>query len=173
MKIAGYEFVDGARFQAGANADPTKVGKHLEKLRQKAKGELTPKDVVDDARSKQSPLHSFFEWSDTAAAEQYRLSQARGLIRAVVAIYRSPDQPARKVRAYVHMKESGRSYRDTAEVLSTTKTRAAVLQQAWAEFLSWRRRYQDLSEFATVFAEADRVAATITQSDTAKLKQAS
>lgn len=88
MQVIGYEFAEGARFQAGANGTPNEVGGHLDLLRQQFKGELTPRDVVDDARNPNSPLHSYFEWDDGAAAEAYRLKQARGLIKAVVAIYR-------------------------------------------------------------------------------------
>lgn len=55
----------------------------LEQIRAKAGGVLRPDDVVKDARSKSSPLHDEFEWSDSAAAEKFRLSQARELIRSV------------------------------------------------------------------------------------------
>lgn len=47
------------------------------------RGQLTEKTVVEDARSPDSPLHGFFEWDDTRAAEAHRLSQARLLIRRV------------------------------------------------------------------------------------------
>lgn len=160
MNIAGFEFAEGARFQPGAHvADPNAVGQHVDFLRQQAKGELTPQDVVDDARSHNSPLHSFFEWDDSAAAEQYRLDQARGLIRSVVAIYTHPDKPAQRTRAFVHVPEPGTPhYRETSHALSQKKTRELVLQRAWREFQQWRKRYKDLSEFADLIAVADEVA---------------
>ena len=159
MKIVGYEFVEGARFQAGANLDPKAVGAHLELLRQKCKGEITPKDVVDDARHNNSPLHSFFEWNDSAAAERHRLNQARGLIRSVVAIYREDKKPARKLKAFVHIPEAGAPhYRETMHALSQQRTRELVLQQAWREFQNWRRRYEELDEFARLFEQADKIA---------------
>lgn len=46
-------------------------------------GLLTPDLVVADARAKSSPLHSFFEWDNKAAAEGYRRDQARRLIASV------------------------------------------------------------------------------------------
>lgn len=46
-------------------------------------GRLTPELVVRDAEDARSPLHSQFEWDDSKAAEQYRLEQARDLIRSV------------------------------------------------------------------------------------------
>lgn len=44
-------------------------------------GTLTPEAVLADAADPTSVLHSCFEWDDSKAAHQYRLDQARGLIR--------------------------------------------------------------------------------------------
>lgn len=159
MKVAGFEFREGHRFQSGAVANANAIGEHLELLRKKCKGEITPKDVVDDARHNNSPLHSFFEWNDSKAAEQHRLSQARGLIRSVVAIYTEPDKPARRVNAFVHVSEGETShYRATHHAMSQKDTREAVLRQAFRELRAWQRRYQDLDEFAALFEEVERVA---------------
>ncbi|WP_027991927.1 hypothetical protein [Sinorhizobium meliloti] len=158
MKIAGFEFAEGARFQPGANKDPKLVGEHIEMLRKKFKGELTPEDVLDDAKNNNSPLHSFFEWSDTEAARQYRLQQARGLIRAVVAIYVSDDKPAVRQKAYVHVAEAGAPhYRETTHALSRAATRDLVLKRAWAELQAWRKRYADLKEFSGLIGVIDEI----------------
>lgn len=158
MKIARFEFADGARFQSGEHADAEVVGARIEELRKKLKGEITPQDVVDDARKAKSPLHSFFEWDDSSAAEAYRLQQARGLIRSVVAIYTHPDRPATKARAYVHISESGTPhYRELSHAMSQAGTRDMVLQTAWRELSGWRQRYRDLREFAEVFDATDHV----------------
>jgi len=156
MRVAGYEFAEGARFQAGASGDAKLIGAHLDLLRQQAKGELTPEDVVSDARHDNSPLHSYFEWDDSAAAEQYRLKQARGLIRAVVAVYVSPDKPAVRTKAFVHINESGaQHYREAGHAMSVSKTRKMVLQQAFRELSAWRQRYKDLKEFSELFDVVD------------------
>lgn len=158
MKVAGYEFADGARFQAGAKADPNIVGAHLDLLRKQQSGELTPSDVVSDARNPNSPLHSFFEWDDGAAAEAHRLHQARGLIRSVVAIFTQPEEPARRMKAFVHIAEPGANhYRSIDHALSQKKTRDMVLQRAWREFQQWRARYRDMKEFSELFSVADEV----------------
>jgi hypothetical protein len=159
MRIAGFEFSEGARFQPGPHPDAKAVGEHLEMLRQQFKGEITPKDVLDDARNDNSPLHSFFEWDDGEAAEQHRLQQARGLIRSVVAIYVDDAQPAVRTRAYVHIPEGKTShYREAGHAMSQKKTRDMVLQRAWREFQQWRQRYRDMKEFADLFEVADEVA---------------
>lgn len=158
-KIAGFEFADGARFQSGQHPDANVVGGHIEMLREKFKGELTPQDILDDARNGNSPLHSFFEWNDSAAAEQHRLAQARGLIRSVVAIYTSPDKPAVRQRAYVSIRGAGQEahYREVGHAMSVKSTRDIVLKTAWREFQQWRARYRDLQEFSELFDVADEV----------------
>ncbi len=156
MKVAGFEFAEGARFQQGAVQNATIVGQHIEMLRQQQKGELTPEDVLADAKSHNSPLHSFFEWDDSAAAHQHRLNQARGLIRSVVAIYTSDDRPAVRTRAFVHIPEGETShYRSADHAMSMSKTRKLVLQRAFKELSAWRQRYADLKEFSELFAVVD------------------
>lgn len=163
MKIAGFEFSEGSRFQAGAQTDAKaakRVGEHIELLRKQCKGELTPEDILADAKNDNSPLHDYFEWSDTAAAHQYRLQQARGLIRAVVAVYVDENKvkPAVRTRAYVHINEpSAPHYREASHAMSQQKTRQLVLQRAWRELQSWRQRYKDLKEFSDLIAVIDEV----------------
>ena len=165
MRIAGFEFAEGARFQPGNHPDANAVGRHIEMLREKFKGELTPQDVLDDARHDNSPLHSFFEWNDGAAAEQYRLQQARGLIRAVVAVYVQDDKPAVRTRAYVHVPEpSAPHYREASHALSQTKTRKMVLERAMNELKAWRARYKDLQEFAALVEIIDTIDADFPRS---------
>lgn len=165
MRIAGFEFADGARFQAGAHADATLVGNHIEMLRKKFKGELTPQDILDDARHDNSPLHSFFEWDDSAAAEHYRLQQARGLIRAVVAVYVREDKPAVRTKAYVHINEpSAPHYREASHAMSQQKTRKMVLDRAMNELKAWRSRYKDLEEFASFIEIIDKIDANFPRS---------
>jgi len=158
MKIAGFEFADGARFQAGKHPDANVVGVHIEMLREKFKGELTPDDILDDAKHDNSPLHSFFEWDDTEAARQHRLKQARGLIRAVVAIYTSPDKPAQRMRAYVHVAETGTPhYREMQHAMSQKNTREIVLHRALRELNNWKRQYGEMKEFAKMVEVIDQL----------------
>jgi hypothetical protein len=59
--------------------DPQVVGEELERL-----GSPTAHEILDAAASPDSPLHPAFEWDDTKAAHQYRLVQARDLVRRLV-----------------------------------------------------------------------------------------
>jgi hypothetical protein len=159
MKVARYEFAEGVHFQAGAPKDnPDLVGQHLDLLRQKRGGELTPADVVADARNPNSPLHPHFEWDDSLAAEQHRLSQARRLIRAVVAVYKEQDEPVTKTRAFIHVPAPETPhYRETRDALSAPDTRELVLKRALVELHGWKRRYADLIEFADLLEAIERI----------------
>ncbi len=59
------------------------IAARLAKIAEECGGNLTPDAVLEDARSKKSPLHDQFEWNDGEAAHKYRLDQARTLIRSV------------------------------------------------------------------------------------------
>ena len=57
-----------------------------------ADGTLLPEVVVEAARNPNSLLHGYFTWDDGEAAEQFRLQEARALIRRVkVQVIRSDN----------------------------------------------------------------------------------
>ena len=57
-------------------------------------GKLTAESVLEDGTDPDSPLHSQFEWDDQIAAFQFRLEQARAIVRrAHVTIL---ERPARR-----------------------------------------------------------------------------
>jgi len=49
-------------------------------------GKVTTTEVLNDAKKQSSPLHNWFEWDNTKAAEQYRKDQARYLLRNIVEV---------------------------------------------------------------------------------------
>lgn len=143
--------------------DPDRVGRRLGAL-SKAHGGLTAQQVVNDAREDDSPLHSYFEWSDDVAAERYRLEQARHLIRHVVVVYaESPDAlPTRAYIVFKHREESDppadeARYLPMATVMSDETLRRRALCEALEESDAWAKRYSYLDELADVFAALDRV----------------
>jgi len=60
------------------------VGEKLHELAEQNGGELETKSVLAEAKKRTSILHKYFEWSDTKAAHEYRMHQARHLIAVVV-----------------------------------------------------------------------------------------
>lgn len=73
-----FEFRQGARY----SIDPNVVGKELKRIHGE-NGVIEPVAVVNESRPESAPLHPVFEWDDEHAAEQYRIWQARKLIKAV------------------------------------------------------------------------------------------
>lgn len=148
-----FKWREGARFNG---ADVQKVGERIASIAEKNAGIVTAEAVVRDARSDRSPLHRHFEWNDATAAHQYRLTQGRELIRAVVTIVEesSDKEP---VRAFVNLGPS-ESYRPLAVVMANPDMREQLLRQAQAELQGFKKRFAQLSELAEVFAAIDRIA---------------
>lgn len=149
-----YQWKDGAHVRGRLDAQA--VGGQLEAIRKSA-GHLTASTVVENARPTAAFLHPVFEWDDSLAAEQYRLEQARHLIRAVVAI--SDESPeATPIRAFVVVSEVGeQSYVPTYFAMSDEQMRAQVVSRALSELRQFQARYRELNELAEIFAAINRV----------------
>ena len=147
-----YQWRSGTRLPVDAQL----AGETIERLRQKANGQLTPTQVVDASRADKAPLHPCFEWDDNVAAERFREDQARGLIGALVVTVR-PKGVEREVRAFVSVqrKSEERGYTALHAALSDAELRRQVVSQAWDELRRWRAKYEAYSELAAVFAAID------------------
>jgi hypothetical protein len=125
----------------------------LEQIRSEHGGVLRAADVVEYARDPETALHQRFEWNDTKAAEQYRLWQARELIRVVVQTRPANDAAT---RVYVSLtddrRNDGGGYRTLDEVMRSKTMREALLKQAHADMVRFETTYRQLSELASVIA---------------------
>jgi hypothetical protein len=137
------------------------AAQELEAIRAQGGGILKPDDVVRRAKGKNNPLHKYFTWDDTAAAREYRLWQARELIRVHVRI-ESPGQTF-PTRVYVSLDADrqgvGGGYRHIDDVLSDVDLRGQLLDQADRDFRYWEAKYSHLKELAAVIKSMDRVRA--------------
>lgn len=136
--------------------------KELEIIRQKNKGLLRPRDVVDYARDPNTALHERFEWDDSVAAEAYRLERARDLIKVVVIMNPRTEE---KVKAYVSLPQDRNpdgGYRALVDVLSDKALSEQMLQDALNEIERFRRRYEALEnaiEMRELFIAIDKTIA--------------
>jgi hypothetical protein len=129
----------------------------LERIRLSNGGILNPHDVVETAADENNVLHDSFCWDNEQAAGQYRLVQARQLIRVCVTKVDSLPDP---VRVYVSL-ESDRidgGYRARSEVLAEAALRVALLQQAKRELRRLAAMYGQLEELAGIFSAIKAVA---------------
>jgi phage terminase Nu1 subunit (DNA packaging protein) len=104
------------------NAEVMQAVKALEDKR----GRLTAQMVLQEARAASSPLHGFFEWDDSEAAEKWRLEQARELVRRVKIVVEVEDIKIKSV-AYVRNVDMAPTEPGYISVLKTTKRQAAEI----------------------------------------------
>ena len=129
------------------------IAARLDKIASLNGGRLTPDSVLRDAQSPKSPLHDQFEWDDSAAAKQWRLSQARELIRSIrveVTVDTRTVSTVRYVRDPAAGEEQG--YVETAK-LRTDKdlARDALI----AELTAAHSRFERAHSLADVLGLAD------------------
>lgn len=127
----------------------------LDQLKHASGGIVSPRAVVDFARNSRTALHSWFEWNNSAAAEKYRLHQARLLINVLVTVV-----PGTKIatQAYVSLAEDRHEdggYRAIVDVLSDADLRGRLLAMALAELRAFRSKYRRLQELGDLFASID------------------
>lgn len=137
-------------------------------------GLIDPIKVVDYARNPDTSLHKKFQWDDTLAAEQYRIDQARHIIRMELVVVHQDirgkayilsdvtEEKGKTVRAFVSLEddrqsEDARGYRSVMEVLSHEDLRVKLLEQAKNDMNIFRRKYSVLTELVRVFEAMDEV----------------
>lgn len=119
-----YQWAKGSRLKANAQ----EVGEELEAIQ----GSLTPERIVDEARDESLELHKCFEWNDEEAAEKYRITQARDVLRfiSVVTTVKAEGKESESVivRAYenVKTKDNDREYVQIFSALNDTEYRNQI-----------------------------------------------
>lgn len=130
-----------------------KVAAALKELAHENDGMLMPDQVVEAARPAKSPLHRYFEWDNTKAAEAYRIEQARLLMRVAVEVIEVNGEK-RDVRVMVSLKGDQRDeggYRIMSVVMTSKDLRAQLIEDALADMEVFRAKYKELRELGVVF----------------------
>lgn len=149
-----YEWKAGSRFPIGAQI----AAERLNLIREQ-NGAITPRVVVDDAASDNSPLHRCFEWDNDKAADSFRLDQARKLIGSIV-VAQIDEKPVNKeARAFVHIESGANRYEPIQVAMASVDMRAEVLAKAQQEIKMWRARYAAYQEFAKLHSAIDEMLA--------------
>lgn len=133
--------------------------KVIDRLLKKHGGLIPPEELVRDAAQPSHPFHKDFEWDDGEAAQNWRLHQARNILRVFVTMIGS-NGDAKECRMFVSLssdRERGGGYRATIDVLHNDKLRETMLEDARAELAIFRTKYAILNELAGVIREIDRV----------------
>ena len=138
--------------------DAQLIGSTLEDLGSATDGYLTPQQVVDHARDKDSALHPLFEWVDSVAAEAYRREQAGAMMRALQIHYEVEPERYEVVRALQNVtRNSVRVYVQTIRALQDVDLRRQVIDAAFKELQGWTYRYRQYRELSEIITEVDRL----------------
>lgn len=143
-------------------ADAAKVGQELEVLYEEH-GKVTPPIIVEDARNEERETHKLIEWDEAAAAEKYRLEQAKYIMRNIIVVTKTEEIPEEepkiiKLRVYENVKtdEGDRYYMPLQSAMEREDTRSWLLAQALKDLMAFRRKYGQLKELAGVMEEIEK-----------------
>jgi len=139
------------------NRDAKIIGAFLD--RRFPDGVYTPKEIVDAARPGNSPIHKYFEWDDSRAAELYRLQQARKLIQCLFVEVNGVRDVPKSVSVYVGTSKT-RTYVDTSIAYKDKDLWSQVLEEAIQGLRSWKLRYErfeQVKELRPVFKAIQEV----------------
>ncbi len=122
-------------------------------------GLLRPEEVVDYAQDPETALHNCFTWDDTEAARQYRLWQARQVIRVRVTYLPEAEAESRTfVSLTSDRKRDGGGYRPLADVMSTEELRERFIDDILSDLFRLKAKAGHYEELAEIFKEVDKVA---------------
>lgn len=139
---------------------PQAVASELRRVYLETEGHRFASAILAVAADAGSPLHGYFEWDNTTAAEAHRLAQAESLIRRVqVRVLRGDEGPPIAVRAYISRRELPTADEDDAEpggylaieqVAGATDAQAALLQSIQRDVHRLQRKYRAVDAFAEI-----------------------
>jgi hypothetical protein len=138
-----------------------RIAEELSSIQQRNGGILRPADVVDFAKNEETALHSQFTWDDSEAATNYRLWQARAIIRLSVTIIGTDTEPVRALVSLSTDRTRGGGYRSIEAVMADEADREQLLNDALMELTRAKRRYKSLSKLAPVWAALDEVTVVV------------
>lgn len=125
--------------------DAQTAGNELQRIYERD-GVIEPETVVEESKNPSAPLHSCFEWDDEKAAHKYRITQAQGIIRAIVSVDEAEQVP--ETRAFVNV---DREYHPVSVVIRNPEKRDTLLQNALNELRWFEKKYNSLQELSGVF----------------------
>jgi hypothetical protein len=126
-------------------------------------GEVRASVLVEEARPKESPAHDAFEWRDKVAAHEYRLTQARQMIR-LVTIERG-DYESQLVHVASEKGDQVREgvYKPIDVIVESPTEFETALSAALQRLASARKAVEELSVAARKLSPTDDRTAIIAQ----------
>lgn len=135
--------------------DAQVAGEYIEEIKEK-RGGITPQLLVEEAKKKRSPIHNCFEWDNSMAAEQFRIVQAREILRFLVVVIESETENDEEiyVRGFIapleKEEDSQTSYLTISEVMADEDLDKAYKQQILGELKAIKHKSKSYDEFSRV-----------------------
>ena len=105
-------------------------GECLADLTAKSNGKLIPQTILSEAQNRSSPLHDYFDWSDTVAAKKWRIHQARDLINHIVEVVVVEGKQTKQRSFFsVHTKSEGQVYVTLKQAIGIKDYRVQLLEK--------------------------------------------
>lgn len=104
----------------------------------------TPRQILEKGRDETTELHKCFEWDDTIAADRYRLSQARAIVRTLVIAPRQ-DAPGKPEIRHFYKTDSKSGYKSTELIFRQEDEKIELMRRCLAELRNILRKYRFLS----------------------------
>jgi len=127
------------------------AGPELERIWAKHGKRLEPACVVEAARPAKAPLHPVFTWDDAVAAKQFRLQQARQLIRSIQIIADDSGKP-RTLFVHVNVEPEGgrrqKHYQHVDTILGRPAEYLAALDELRRRLISITEAFEELKRLA-------------------------
>lgn len=128
-----------------------------------AREQLTPRRLLELAADPESVLHKYFTWDDAAAAEKYRIQQARWLLESIQVNLTLPEGKTVTVNYALSVrgneeKPEARRYVLTNRAAKDKYLLAQVVQQAERELRGFVRKYQQYQALRPMLAKVESVA---------------
>lgn len=133
------------------------ITEELNKI-EKRDGLITPHALVKEAEPQDSVLHPFFTWDQEKAAYEYRLWEARKIIRTVMIVKDGLDEPVRAFQSVIlnasplqdEEEDQSRAYVSTERCLDDPILRKQILNRAKQEARDWAHKYEALKELSEI-----------------------
>lgn len=152
MQVVRYVANPGSRY---SDRDAEVIGSFLEE--QFGEEPCTPAYVVQAARSSRSPIHRFFEWDDGVAAERYRETQARQMLRSIEVVPADGGSPTRAFHNITVTAGEPTSYVPAVVVWERPDLSEQVVAKALHELRVWQQRYKDYKGLASLAAQVEQL----------------
>ena len=112
----------------------------------------TPQQIIEKARDSNTELHKCFTWDDTEAAEKWRISEARAVVRNLKIIEQKPDKQIEPTTIRVFYKTDNVSgYKPTKLILKKPDEYKTLVERCRSELLAIKQKFNSISEYEEIW----------------------